>query len=547
MNEKLKDVQKRALEFWKKYNNKQRTIMISIALAVVVSLVVLVFLLNRTEEITLVDGLTASEVADVRSELNAAGISYSVSGTGTYEVSIAASDRVEAELAIANAGITSSGYGSGDYTSLDDALDGGLSTTEADKVKKYKAYLEDKLRSSLESLDYVKSAKVTINIPENNYSVLNNNEESSAAVVLNLKKDIDSSTAQNIAQWIATSLGNDSTASVTMIDTDGKMLFRGMDYVDGSDYSGGTTVMYSEMKEYAVGTVRSNIEALFSEAELYQSISVSPYLDMNFDSVEVTDIQYSVTDEDGDGQGPYTSSYEVEQENASGTSGIPGTDSNDEDITYEIQTDDNSSSTYTLKKYEYAVNQIITKKTPTRGTINYDTSSVSIVCRTYNVFKEEDVKAQGLLDNMTWEEFKVANAENITLDVPENLYQLVSDATGFAEDKITILAYRVPQFVDEQIIESKGITDYIPIILSVIIFLLLAFVVFKSTRPVKVEETEPELSVEALLSSTKENQPVEDIDLNDKSETRKAIEKFVDENPEAVALLLRNWLDEDWG
>lgn len=26
----------------------------------------------------------------------------------------------------------------------------------------------------------------------------------------------------------------------------------------------------------------------------------------------------------------------------------------------------------------------------------------------------------------------------------------------------------------------------------------------------------------------------------------KAIEKFVDENPEAVALLLRNWLNEDW-
>ena len=60
-------------------------------------------------------------------------------------------------------------------------------------------------------------------------------------------------------------------------------------------------------------------------------------------------------------------------------------------------------------------------------------------------------------------------------------------------------------------------------------------------------ETEPELSVEALLASTKENQQsVEDIDLNDKSETRKAIEKFVDENPEAVALLLRNWLEDDW-
>lgn len=62
-----------------------------------------------------------------------------------------------------------------------------------------------------------------------------------------------------------------------------------------------------------------------------------------------------------------------------------------------------------------------------------------------------------------------------------------------------------------------------------------------------VEETEPELSVEDMLATTKENRPpVEDIDLQDKSETRVAIEKFVDENPEAVALLLRNWLNDGW-
>ena len=62
------------------------------------------------------------------------------------------------------------------------------------------------------------------------------------------------------------------------------------------------------------------------------------------------------------------------------------------------------------------------------------------------------------------------------------------------------------------------------------------------------EEKEPELSVEEMLASTRENQQasVDDIDLQEKSETRKAIEKFVDENPEAVALLLRNWLNDDW-
>ena len=143
--------------------------------------------------------------------------------------------------------------------------------------------------------------------------------------------------------------------------------------------------------------------------------------------------------------------------------------------------------------------------------------------------------------------FKEQNRDNVQLDVPADLYQMVSTATGFTTDNITILAYRVPQFVDAESTSSKGFTDYLPIILAVVIFGLLAFVVFKSTRPVEVLETEPELSVEALLASTKENQqPVEDIDLNDKSETRKAIEKFVDENPEAVALLLRNWLEDDW-
>ena len=56
---------------------------------------------------------------------------------------------------------------------------------------------------------------------------------------------------------------------------------------------------------------------------------------------------------------------------------------------------------------------------------------------------------------------------------------------------------------------------------------------------------EEELSVESMLQSTPES-VLEDIDVETKSETRKMIEKFVDDNPEAAANLLRNWLNEDW-
>ena len=75
---------------------------------------------------------------------------------------------------------------------------------------------------------------------------------------------------------------------------------------------------------------------------------------------------------------------------------------------------------------------------------------------------------------------------------------------------------------------------------------LLAFVILRSMRSAKAAEEEEELSVEALLQSTPA-EVLEDIELDDKSETRKMIEKFVDENPEAVASLLRNWLQQDWG
>ena len=54
-----------------------------------------------------------------------------------------------------------------------------------------------------------------------------------------------------------------------------------------------------------------------------------------------------------------------------------------------------------------------------------------------------------------------------------------------------------------------------------------------------------ELWVETLLQSNPE--PVlDDIEAEQSSETKKLIEKFVDENPEAVANLLRNWLNEGW-
>ena len=89
--------------------------------------------------------------------------------------------------------------------------------------------------------------------------------------------------------------------------------------------------------------------------------------------------------------------------------------------------------------------------------------------------------------------------------------------------------------------------DVIVFVLILLILALLAFVILRSMMRERVpEEPEEPLPVDALLQSTPD-EAIEDIEVEPKSETRLVLEKFVEENPEAAANLLRNWLNEDWG
>ena len=195
---------------------------------------------------------------------------------------------------------------------------------------------------------------------------------------------------------------------------------------------------------------------------------------------------------------------------------------------------------------DYLPNERLTKIKGSAGTINYDTSSISVVATTYVTYDEDVLKKSGQLDDMTFEEFKSQNSARVKTEVDPDFYTMVSKATGFPEANISIVAYEVPFFTYSSG-SGRTLADYFQILLAVLIFALLGYVVFRSTRKEQVEELEPELSVETLLRSTKESEgDMEDIGYKEKSEARMLIEKFVDEKPEAVASLLRNWLNEDW-
>ena len=174
-------------------------------------------------------------------------------------------------------------------------------------------------------------------------------------------------------------------------------------------------------------------------------------------------------------------------------------------------------------------------------------SSLSAVATTYVVYNEDALKADGTLDDMTFDEFVKENSARVQQEIDPEFLTLLSNATGIPAENISLVAYDVP-FFQYSTEKERSLTDWLQIILVILIFAMLGYVVFRSTRKEKQPEVEPELSVETLLDATREaeEEELEDIGFQEKSETRILIEKFVDENPEATAALLRNWLNDDW-
>ena len=349
---------------------------------------------------------------------------------------------------------------------------------------------------------------------------------------------MDEEQAAGIASYMATQLGNDSTKNILILDGDGNVLFSGGDEAS----TAGKASSNLTAKQKAESYVSSAVKNVVLGTNVYDNVEVGMNLVMDFDEQEETKYDYSV--DEGRTEGYLDSRTESTSESTSGVGGVPGTDTNDDDTTYVMQDGNQTSSNTSDITEDYLPDETITNTKKEVGKIIYDESSLTVVATNYVTYNEDQLKADGTLGDKSFDEFVKENSARVKTEVDEDFYNMVSNATGISTDNISIVAYDIPMF---QYSEGSGrtLTDYLQIILAVLIFAMLAFVVFRSMRGEKEEELAEEVTVESLLEMQEEE--LEDIGFNEKSEARVLIEKFVDENPEAVAALLRNWLNDDWG
>lgn len=535
MPDRIKAILEKMKEWWTQFSKKQKTLLVSITAVVLVALVILAVIMTKPNMVVLKTCEDQKQAASVKELLDGEGIKSEVSSDGlTFKVD--AKDQADANMLLGSNDIPTSGY------SIEDALNGSFSTTEADRAKKYQLYLEEKFAKEIENMPIVNSADVNLSIPVDDGTIIARDQETYASVKLDLNDSMDEAQAATLAKYIATQLGNKTTDCITIIDSNSNMLFAGG--VENS-YMG----LASSQQTYQVkaeNKVKQAIIDVLDGTDVYDNISVGLNLSLDFDQVTTNETNYSAQGDRDEGLITHEDRYSSSSQG--GVNGVPGTDSNGEDgTTYVLPDGSISQSEITDDSIDHALDQKDTTTIQSVGDIKYAESSVAITLARNIVYDEDVLKKNGTLDGITFDEFMANNWERVKGTVDQEMYQMVSKATGIPEANISIVTYDIPYFEPS---EGSGRTwqDYLQIVLAVLIFALLGYVVFRSTRKEQEAELEPELSVESLLETTKtaEMESLEDIGYTEKSETRVLIEKFVDENPEAVASLLRNWLNEEW-
>lgn len=539
MLDRLKAIGARIVEFWNRFTSKQKTLIICITAAVIFTLVALILMLNRAKYTELVTFDNTSDAATAKSVLDEANpaIDYNVSADGkTFMVN--EKQESTARLLLGENNIATNK--SDDWELL---FDNSMSTTDSERQLKQKLVKQNNISKELELIEGVKQASVQITIPDSTNSLLSKEKEASASILLITTDKFEENSVDGIANYVATSLGNSTTDNVRIIDQTGNLLFGG----DGDSASAvGNSSAAIKIKAQVTDNLEDRIRSLMVNSGVYNDAAVTANLDINLDQQEVEDVHHYTDDAEED-TGPKTSYYYYNAENTEGALGIPGTDSNDDTVNdYEIQNGNAGASNANVIKEEYNDSVTTTKTVKSIGTINTANSSMALVLSKYIIYDEAKMKKAGQLKGTNFEAFQEENSDWKPIEVDEETINLISNATGIGTDKISIQAYEVPLFYPQETSAAQTIANYLQFILAILIVVLLVFVVFRGMRPVEVSELEPELSVEALLATTKENQTLEDIEFSDKSATRQQIERFVDQNPEEVALLLRNWLNDEW-
>lgn len=522
MPEAISRLQQQIVDFWKNLDKSQRNRIIITSAILLVAMTIGIILLTKPSYMTLIRNGDPKEVGEMIKILNDSKIYNRVENNGA-DIVIKTQDN-----SLAQAALVQSGYPKSNSMTFEDAFKMiKLNTTESDKKKLWEEYKAKSLSAKLKVLDNVEYADVTLTMPEPSPFVEKDQQKPTANIVVKPRSELSVKQVEGIKLLVARSVENLDAKDISVIDNNGNPLGN-----EGEDIA--TPGTQYEMQQKVKKELERSVKELFNgQFDNFDAIRVvaNPVLDFNKELKKIKE----VTNPAGMDAGVIVSNEALKESVRNGTTGgAPGTDTNPGNTnspSYQIGTNTDSTYDKQSSKTNYDYNETQTDAEKALGAMDTERSSMT-VSLLYGTRVTDDTK--------------------ITPELTAQIQQSVSNATGIPVNRVSVNKFKVAPPVEQ----PKQLADTIKEIFNtyglfaLILVLMIGLIV--TVIPRKKKELVPELAVQAAgdISGPNfivpEGEMIPEIDIEERSEVKKQIEKFVKQKPDAVAQLLRNWLSDEW-
>lgn len=327
MNERIKKVTTVVKDRWTGFSTAVKILIIAIPVALIAIIIILVNLLNHTNDVVLYSGLTAAEAGEISGKIQEMGVNDVTVKGGDVIVSSDQADYLRMELAV-------QGYpkSSGDYSIWNDGLD--LWSTDKDKREVMRQQREYNIATTLAKLKPVREATVMLDIPETrDYVITEKKEVPRCSITLTLREGEELTNEQVRAIFATVSNAVDGLTydNISVIDTQGRpyeWISKEEEEAQGTDKSGVPIAkkrleFQRLMQDLLMQDLKGFLEPIYGPKGY--SVSVGAWL--NYDAKKVEEIEYKPLE--GTIHGVLEQEDKVNWYNSLGnTGGIPGVTTN---------------------------------------------------------------------------------------------------------------------------------------------------------------------------------------------------------------------------
>lgn len=547
-NFNIKDSGEKVKKYFKDMPKKKRIILLSVVAAIVLAIVVTSVLnsSSKTKYVSLYSDLSTTEASDIYQALVSMGADVKVGSSTQILVP-------ENEYDIWLLKLAAKGYPKTALSYDVFSSHSSMTTTESDKAQWLVYQLQDRIQSTLERMDCVETATVTISVPQTSdyvWETAANQEKSTASVLLSLKENT-SITGEQVS-----AIKNLVAAAVPKMEADDVKVVDAATMLELTSQAGSSTAANTSGLDFELMVqkqIEDNVIRLLTPR--YGASGVVAVAKVTIDYDKMMTESYQVNPNSAD------PSNGVAKHNE-GTYSVNGTQAAGDVVGEENNTD--------IPKYGYTSPNGENGMTDYTWSKDYD----------YSYIKKQIESGNAILKRATIS--VMVNDKSLTTATKEDITNLVSKATDIPTDLISISAFQLsatsPTTGGNETTKVSPNTNssslpidlsnlnllnlpawmYIAAGVALLILIILILVLVKKKKNKKANQAREQAEAEERTRIEEEKRQQQEIenykhnlenmakgDIDPKNEAiLEDVRSFAKENPQVTANLIRSWMKE---